>query len=86
MITIENTSYGYKSNPLIFNNISLEIGNGIYGLLGENGVGKTTLMHLICGLLFPKNGKCSIDGRNTAGAVPYVERFDLRIQGFRHFL
>ena len=65
MITIENTSYGYKSNPLIFN-ISLEIGNGIYGLLGENGVGKTTLMHLICGLLFPKNGKCSIDGRNTA--------------------
>ena len=66
MITIENTSYGYKSNPLIFNNISLEIENGIYGLLGENGVGKTTLMHLICGLLFPKNGKCSIDGRNTA--------------------
>ena len=66
MITIENTSYGYKSNPLHFNNISLEIGNGIYGLLGENGVGKTTLMHLICGLLFPKNGKCSIDGRNTA--------------------
>lgn len=66
MITIENTSYGYKSNPLIFNNISLEIGNGIYGLLGENGVGKTTLMHLICGLLFPKNRKCSIDGRNTA--------------------
>ena len=66
MITIENTSYGYKSNPFIFNNISLKIGNGIYGLLGENGAGKTTLMHLICGLLFPKNGKCSIDGRNTA--------------------
>ena len=70
MITIENTSYGYKSNPLIFNNISLEIGNGIYGLLGKNGVGKTTLMHLICGLLFPKNGKCSIDGRNTAKRQP----------------
>lgn len=70
MITIENTSYGYKSNPLIFNNISLKIGNGIYGLLGENGVGKTTLMHLICGLLFPKNGKCSIDGRNTAERQP----------------
>ena len=66
MITIENTSYGYNSNPFIFNNISLKIGNGIYGLLGENGAGKTTLMHLICGLLFPKNGKCSIDGRNTA--------------------
>lgn len=70
MITIENTSYGYKSNPFIFNNISLEIGNGIYGLLGENSAGKTTLMHLICGLLFPKNGKCSIDGRNTVERQP----------------
>ena len=70
MITIENTSYGYKSNPFIFNNISLKIGNGIYGLLGENGAGKTTLMHLICGLLFPKNGKCSIDGRNTVERQP----------------
>ena len=70
MITIENTSYGYKSNPLIFNNISLEIGNGIYGLLGENGVGKTTLMHLICGLLLPQKRKCSIDGRNTAERQP----------------
>ena len=27
-------------------------------------------MHLICGLLFPKNGKCSIDGRNTAERQP----------------
>lgn len=52
MIKIENISYGYKSNHPIFNDISLEIGNGIYGLLGENGVGKTTLIHLLCGLLF----------------------------------
>lgn len=53
MIKIENISYGYKPKQPIFNDISLEVGNGIYGLLGENGVGKTTLIHLICGLLFP---------------------------------
>lgn len=70
MIKIENISYGYKSKFPIFNEISLEIGSGIYGLLGENGVGKTTLMHLICGLLFPKSGKCSIDGKNTAERQP----------------
>lgn len=70
MLKIENISYGYKSKLPIFNKISLEIGSGIYGLLGENGVGKTTLMHLICGLLFPQNGTCSIDGKNTAERYP----------------
>lgn len=70
MIKIENISYGYKSNHPIFNDISLKIGNGIYGLLGENGVGKTTLIHLLCGLLFPWKGECSIDGMNPAKREP----------------
>lgn len=70
MIKVENISYRYKSKLPIFNGISFEIGNGIYGLLGENGVGKTTLMHLICGLLFPQNGKCCIDGKDTAERHP----------------
>lgn len=72
MIKIENISYGYKSKLPIFKDISLEIGSGIYGLLGENGVGKTTLMHLICGLLFPQEGTCSINGKNPAKRTPEV--------------
>ncbi len=72
MIKIENISYGYKSKQPIFNNISLEIGTGIYGLLGENGIGKTTLIHLLCGLLFPWKGKCSINGNNTAERKPEI--------------
>lgn len=70
MIEIENISYGYKSNLPIFNGISLEIGNGIYGFLGENGVGKTTLIHLLCGLLFPWEGECRVNGSNTAKRNP----------------
>lgn len=70
MIKIENISYGYKPKQPIFNDISLEVGNGIYGLLGENGVGKTTLIHLICGLLFPWKGECSIDNSNSARRSP----------------
>lgn len=70
MIKIENISYEYNPKSPIFNNISLEIGTGIYGLLGENGVGKTTLIHLICGLLFPQNGICTIGGENTARRRP----------------
>ena len=60
MIKIENISYGYKPKQPIFSDISLKVGSGIYGLLGENGVGKTTLIHLICGLLFPWKGECKI--------------------------
>lgn len=70
MIKIENISYGYKPKQPIFNDISLEVGSGIYGLLGENGVGKTTLMHLICGLLFPWKGECKIDNCNSAQRSP----------------
>ena len=70
MIKIENISYGYKPRQPIFNDISLEVGNGIYGLLGENGVGKTTLIHLICGLLFPWKGECKIDNCNSVQRSP----------------
>lgn len=72
MIKLENISYGYKANQPIIKDISLEIGSGIYGLLGENGVGKTTLMHLICGLLFPWKGTCSIDGENPVKRLPQL--------------
>ncbi|WP_455585228.1 ABC transporter ATP-binding protein [Bacteroides sp.] len=70
MIRIENISYGYNPKHPIISNISLEIGSGIYGLLGENGVGKTTLLHLICGLLCPHEGTCLIDGKNPVYRHP----------------
>jgi ABC-2 type transport system ATP-binding protein len=62
MIEIKNLDFGYKSQP-VFKNISLcfEKGN-IYGLLGENGVGKTSLLKLISGLQKPAAGACEVDG------------------------
>ena len=61
MITINNLDFSYK-NVAVFKNISLEFKKGnIYGLLGENGVGKTTMLKIISGLQFPKNGTCVVD-------------------------
>ena len=62
MIDIRNLSFSYGSNAVL-ENISLKLEEGrIYGLLGENGVGKTTLLTLLCGLKKAQNGSVSIDG------------------------
>ena len=61
MITLKNLDFSYKKSA-VFKNISLEFKEGnVYGLLGENGVGKTTLLKLICGLQFPNAGICKVD-------------------------
>lgn len=70
MINITNLSFNYKSNLPIFNNVSFSLKNGIYGLLGENGVGKTTLLHIISGLRFPKNGNCRVLNYESAYRKP----------------
>lgn len=59
MITVESLSFEYrKSKKAILNNFSLNIEEGkIYGLLGKNGVGKSTLLYLMTGLLTPKSGQ-----------------------------
>ena len=63
MITIQNLSFSYGSKGVL-KNISMELkGGNIYGLLGENGVGKTTLLTLLCGLKKPATGTIDTDGR-----------------------
>ena len=60
MIDINDLSFYYNKRRPVFERVSFKMGNGIYGLLGENGVGKTTLLHLISGLSFPKEGSCKV--------------------------
>src|SRR5690606_3858901 len=63
MIAINNLSFHYKKDITIFDNINAALSPGhIYGLLGLNGVGKTTFLKLICGLLFPKTGTVITNG------------------------
>ena len=61
MIDIKNFSFSYTKTQ-VFDNINLQFQKGaIYGLLGENGVGKTTLLKAISGLLRPSAGSCTVD-------------------------
>ena len=64
MIKIQNLAFSYGKNEVL-KNISMDLEPGrIYGLLGENGVGKTTLLTLLCGLKKTQSGTITTDGRN----------------------
>ncbi len=70
MIEIRNLDFSYKKTP-VFSDINLSFPQGaIYGLLGENGVGKTTLLKIICGLLRPTQGTCTVDGITSHDRLP----------------
>lgn len=68
MLQIQNLTFGYKRSKEgnVLNNVNLELNNGsIVGLLGKNGTGKTTLLNLITGQLFAKEGVIAIDDENV---------------------
>ena len=70
MIEIRNLDFMYKKSP-VFKNINLSFPQGnIYGLLGENGVGKTTLLKLVSGLLRPVEGTVTVDGLTSHDRLP----------------
>lgn len=55
----------------VLKNITMNLEEGrIYGLLGENGVGKTTLLTLLCGLKKPQLGTIDTDGKNPYDRQP----------------
>lgn len=67
MIHIENLKYKYQgAKQYVFDNFSLNLeDNNIYGLLGKNGTGKSTLLYLISGMLRRTAGTITVDGVDT---------------------
>lgn len=62
MIEIKDLTFGYKRNKPVLQNVNLELKQGyIHGLLGKNGIGKTTLLKLIAGLQFPDKGTIMVN-------------------------
>ena len=72
IIEFENISLSY-GNRLILDNISFKINEGqIFGMLGPNGVGKSTIFNLITGLINPNHGKIKIIGEDVAQYPVYL--------------
>ena len=72
IIEFENVTLAY-GNRIILDNISFKINEGqIFGMLGPNGVGKSTIFNLITGLITPKYGKIKIDGMDVTDYPIYL--------------
>lgn len=70
MIEIKDLAFSYSKTPILKSiTTTLEEGR-IYGLLGENGVGKTTLLTLLCGLKKVCSGSITTDGENPFDRTP----------------
>lgn len=72
MINVQDISFSYgRKKPSIFSHFSLELEEGrIYGLLGKNGTGKSTLLYLISGLLRSQQGQILCDGMDVTKRSP----------------
>ena len=79
MIEIKNLSFSYgKRKPLVLDNFSLSLQPGrIYGLLGKNGTGKSTLLYLLSGLLRPQQGSVMIQLEDGDWQEPQLRQPEL---------
>ncbi len=71
MLRIENLTAGYGTAQVLFG-VSFAIGAGeVVAMLGRNGMGKTTTIRAVMGLLRPWGGSVLVDGVDRAGAPPH---------------
>ena len=72
MLKIKDLAFSYSGNNCkVFNDFSLQFEKGaVYGLLGKNGTGKSTLLYLITGLLHPQKGTVLYKGEEVRHRLP----------------
>lgn len=76
MIKINGVTKKFE-NTVAVNNLSLEIGPGVTGLVGHNGAGKTTLLRLISDVYLPNSGEIIIDGVSNHSIAAKADVFFL---------
>ena len=78
IVEFQNVSLSY-GNRLILDNINFKINRGqIFGMLGPNGVGKSTIFNLITGLISPQHGKIIINGEDVTKYPIYLNWKNLK--------
>ena len=79
IISFENISLSY-GNRLILENINFKINEGdIFGMLGPNGVGKSTIFNLITGLVNPQSGIIKINNQDVTKYPVYIRTRNFKV-------
>jgi len=74
MIEINNISKHF-GNVTALDDVTLSIGDGeLFGIIGPDGAGKTTLFRILTTLLIPENGKATVDGFDTVSQMKDIRR------------
>ena len=73
-LTITGLSKTYPNGVRALKNVSLTIGNNMFGLLGPNGAGKSTLMRTVATLQDPDSGAISLDGLDVVAQKDEVRK------------
>jgi ABC-2 type transport system ATP-binding protein len=73
-LTISGLSKTYPNGVRALKNVSLSIGNNMFGLLGPNGAGKSTLMRTVATLQDPDSGSITLDGIDVLRQKDQVRR------------
>ncbi len=74
MVRYENIGKSYEGYPAV-SHISFEVGEGeLFGLIGPDGAGKSTLFRILTTVLLPDEGHCFFDGHDVVKDYKYVRR------------
>ena len=73
-LTIKNLTKTYPNGVKALNGINLEITNGMFGLLGANGAGKSSLMRTIASLQGPTSGSIAFNGTNIVAEPQEIRK------------
>lgn len=65
-ISIDHLGKDFRKNPGALDDVTLDLPQGMIGLLGSNGAGKTTLMRILCGIIKPTRGRVLVDGHDLS--------------------
>lgn len=78
MVQIQDVTFGYKKDKYVLDGINLDLlPSKVYGLLGMNGVGKSTLIYLISNLLRPQKGSIYFKSSSSGKWQNQIEDFFL---------
>lgn len=74
VIRAEGVGHVYANGTVALDDVTLEIGTGLFGLLGSNGAGKSTFMKAICTMLVPARGRLTVGGFDVVADRRAVRR------------